>query len=184
MNRWYQRRRQLTLALLAMLAVDAGVYFGWVRRPTPLPEADPAQLEWLSRDVSARAAEVARLERVRERAPQFRPQLDQFARERFLAARTGFSGVAADLEEAARQAGVFLGRVSYQTAEEKGQPDVLRVEIGTSVEGNYADLLNYLEVLERSPRLYLIDELNLVGAQSGQVRLEMRLATYLRRRAT
>lgn len=183
MNRWYARRHRMALGLLALLALDAALYFGWVRRPATEPEFDPARLERLSQEVSGLAAEVARLDRVREQAPRFRPQLEKFAVERFPAERTGFSRVAAELEAAAEEAGVVLGRVSYESAAERSQPDLLRVEITTGVEGEYADLLRYLDELERSPHLYLINELNVDGTLRGQVRLQMRLATYFRRKA-
>lgn len=183
MNRWYARRHRIALGLLAVLALDAGVYFGWVRRPATEAEFDPARLERLTQEVFGLAAEVARLGRVREQAPRFRPQLEKFAIERFPAERTGFSRVAAELEAAADEAGVVLGRVSYESTAERSQPDLLRVEITTSVEGEYAALLGYLDELERSPHLYLITELNVDGAQRGQVRLQMRLATYFRRGA-
>lgn len=183
MNRWYARRHWITLGLLVLLAADAAVYFGWVRQPAATPDSDPAQLERLDREVAQRAAEVARLERVREQAPRFRPQLEKLAAERLLAQATGFSRLAAELQQAAEEAGVALGRVSYQTAEERSQPDLLRVEITTSLEGNYSDLLRYLEELENSRHLYVISELNLDAAERGQLRLQMRLATYFRRGA-
>src|SRR3990170_349006 len=96
MNRWYARRHRMALGLLALLALDAALYFGWVRRPATEPEFDPARLERLSQEVSGLAAEVARLDRVREQAPRFRPQLEKFAVERFPAERTGFSRVAGE----------------------------------------------------------------------------------------
>jgi Tfp pilus assembly protein PilO len=181
MNRWYARRHRIVLAMLALLALDAGVYFGWVRRPAAEPEFDPARLERLTQEVSQLAAEVARLERVREQAPRFRPQLEKFAAERFPAERVVSSRVGAELGAAAEEAGVVLGRASYERAPERNQPDLVRVDITTSVEGAYADLLRYLDELERSPHLYLINELNVDGTQRGQVRLQMRVATYFRR---
>lgn len=183
MNRWYMRRQWITLGLLLLLAADAAVYFGWLRRPAASPETDPAQLESLNEEVARRAAEVARLERVREQAPRFRPQIEKFGAERLLAEQTGFSRVAAELDEAAGDAGVVLGRVGYQSAVERTQPEFLRVEITTSVEGQYGELLRYLEALEHSPHLYLINELTVEGAERGRLRLQMRLATYFRRKA-
>ena len=181
MNRWYARRHRIAIGLLALLALDAAVYFGWVRRPAAEPELDPVRLERLTQEVSQLSAEVARLERVREQAPRFRPQLEKLAAERFLAERTGSSRVAAELEAAAQEAGVVLGRVSYESAPERVEPGLVRVDITTSVEGEYADLLRYLDELERSPHLYLLNELNVDGSQRGQVRLQMRLVTYFRR---
>ena len=183
MNRFYTHRRGILAGLFLLLVADAAAYAGWVRRPAGQPEMDPAELVRLEREVEARATEVARLERVREQAPRLRPRLEAFAVEHLLAERTAYSRLAADLEQAARQAGVQLGQVSYDTREEKSQPDLVRVEITTSVEGSYADLLEYLGALERSERLYLIDELNVAGVRGGRVRLELRLAAYLRRAA-
>ena len=183
MNRWYARRHWIYLGLVGLLLLDGLVYWGGVRRPTGLPETDPAQLANLEREVAGRVAEAARLRRVRDQLPQLRPQLEKFTAERFLAERTGFSRLAAELEETANRVGVHVGRVAYQSQGEKARPELLRVEINTSVEGGYPSLLRYLEELERSPQLYLINELNVVGAEGGTVRVEMRLATYFRRSA-
>lgn len=183
MHRLYAHRWRIAAGLFLLLVVDAGVYFGWVCRPASEPEMNPAELARLTREVEARADEVARLRRVREQAPRLRPQLQAFVAERLLAEQTGYSRLAADLEQAARQAGVRLGEVSYATAREGSQPDLLRVAITTGVEGSYADLLDYLGALERSRLLYLIDELSVAGGRSGRVRLELRLAAYLRRAA-
>ena len=184
MTRWYARRWWIYLGLLALLGVDAGVYWGGVRRAGAQAGADPAYVARLSQEAAERAAEVARLGRLREQAPHLRPQLDKFVGERFLPERTGFSRVAAELDDAAQQAEVALGRVAYDTSPDKAQPDLVRVEIATSVEGDYPALLDFLEALESSPHLYLLNDLNLGGTQGGQVRLEMRLATYFRRGTT
>jgi len=181
MNRWYARRRLLVIAMLAVLVADAGLYFGWVRRPVTEASADPAQVARLADEVAGLRAEVARLARVRERAPQFGPELEKFSGQRFLSARTGWSRVWAELEASAREAGVRLGRVSYKMGEERAEPELLRVEISSSVEGQYAGLLRYLDELERSPHLYLINELTLESARGTDVRLQLRLATYFRR---
>lgn len=186
MNRWYARRHWIYLGLVALLLGDALVYFGWVRPDivATRPPGDPTQVARLEQEVAARVKEVARLRRVREQAPKLRPQLDQFTAERFLPERTGFSSVAAELEEATGGTGVRLGRVSYESQAEKARPELLRVEINTSVEGGYPNLLRYLEELERSPHCYLINNLGVVGAEGGAVRVEMRLVTYFRRSVT
>ena len=38
MNRWYARRHWIALGCLVLLALDAALYFGWVRRPVSAPE--------------------------------------------------------------------------------------------------------------------------------------------------
>ncbi|MBI2956181.1 MAG: hypothetical protein HYY26_02590 [Acidobacteria bacterium] len=182
MNRWYAHRRWIYLGLAALLAVDAAVYWGWVSRPVGETQPDPAALAALEEEVAGLGAEVARLRRVVEQAPRMGPQLEGFVRERLWVEQAGFSGAAAELEETAREAGVRVGRATYETLEEKEQPDVRRVEIATSIEGNYPNLLRYLEALERSPHFYLISELRVSSSEERQVRLEMKLATYFRSR--
>jgi hypothetical protein len=109
--------------------------------------------------------------------------LDVFATERLPAEQVGFSQVAADLQEAANQAGISLEAVTYQPRPQEQQPDLLRVEVSATLEGAYPSLLRYLEELEKSPQFYLINELAVVGARGRELKLELKLATYFRRGA-
>jgi len=81
MSRWYAYRRWVYTALVVLLVLDAGVYFGWVQRPPMAPELARAQLAALEREVAERGAEVSRLQRVREQVPHLRPKLDAFTTE-------------------------------------------------------------------------------------------------------
>ncbi|HKZ53681.1 MAG TPA: type 4a pilus biogenesis protein PilO [Candidatus Acidoferrales bacterium] len=183
MSRWYAYRRWVYTALVVLLVLDAGVYFGWVQRPPMAPELARAQLAALEREVAERGAEVSRLQRVREQVPHLRPKLDAFTTECLPGEQAGFSQVAADLQEAANQAGISLEAVSYQTRVDEQQADLLRVEVSATLEGLYPSLLRYLEELEKSPHFYLISELAVVGARGSELRLELKLATYFRRGA-
>ena len=109
MSHWYKRRRWVYGVLAALLLLDAVVYFGWVRNPAAVADADPAQVALLEEEVAELAAEVERLEQVQVQAPQLGPQLDRFVAERFLEESTGFSRVNAELNRAARGAGVLKG---------------------------------------------------------------------------
>lgn len=181
MNRWYARRRWVYLGVIALLLFDGVFYFGWVHRREAQPAAGSTQEESQEKEVAGLAAEVARLQQVQEEAPQLAPKLEKFVKERFWPESKGFSRVAAELDEAAGEAGVRLAQVNYRNRAEAEPAGMVRVEIGTGVEGGYANLLRYLDALERSPRFYVIDELSVTGAEGGQVRLEMHLTTYFLR---
>lgn len=180
MNRWYARRRWIYGGLAALLALDAALYFGWLHRPVERAENDPAQLALLEQEVAERAAEVARLKRVREQAPQLNAQLNQFTDKHFLTERKGFAEVAAELEEAAKAAGARLSQVDYDNRAERDRPGLLRVEMRTGVEGSYLSLLRYLDALEHSPHFYLINELSVAGARGRRLQVQIHLATYFR----
>jgi hypothetical protein len=110
--------------------------------------------------------------------------LDRFVVERFLEESVGFSRVNAELNRAARAAGVVLSRVTLDTEEVKEQPGLLRVEVLADVQGRYSSLLRYLDALERAPHLYLISQLSVGTARGGRVQVQMRIATYFRRSQT
>lgn len=188
MNRWYARRPWIYGGLVLLLALDAGVYFGWVRRPALPPEAAKLQAAELRHEVARHQAEVQRLERIRAAVPDLQPKLARFSTDHFLSEATGYSSVAADLGDAASKTGVQLQKVSYKPAtaqeQESKQFHLVRIEISTQVQGDYVHLLRYLEALEQSPRFYLISRLGLVEVRRGQLSLEMSLATYFKQGAS
>jgi Tfp pilus assembly protein PilO len=183
MNRWYERRRWIYAVLALILALNAFIYWNWLRLPATETGAEAATLLLLGREVTARAAEVARLERVRDDSPHLRPQLAKFVADRVLAERTGFARVAAELEAAADDTGVGLNVAKYEPQADKAQADLTRIEISVSVEGRYASLVRFLDALERSPHFYLIHDLTVGSQRGGDVRLEMKVVTYLRKAA-
>lgn len=183
MNAWYQRRRWMYGGLVLLFVLDALVYAAWLRQPRSDPAGDQAAITALAEEVATCAAEVSRLERVRHQAPRLRPDLKKFVEERVLAERTGSSRIASELEEAASAVGVKLSQVKYNPEVDKQQPDLTRMVITTSIEGGYGNLLRFLAALERSPHFYLVNDLAVGSMRGGQIRIEMKLVTYLRRGA-
>jgi Tfp pilus assembly protein PilO len=58
---------------------------------------------------------------------------------------------------------------------------MIQLEVTTRVEGSYANLLAFMQELERSPRFFLVQDLNVGSARGGTVQLDMTLVTYFRR---
>lgn len=181
MNRWYKRRHWIYTSLVLLLAVDAAVYFGWLKGSEVSPAVAAARIMQLEREVATREAEVKRLRRVRELLPQARPALASFLRERFPSERAGFSAVAVALSTAARNAGVKLENVSYRTRSERNRTELVTVEVSADLQGGYSNFLRYLELLEQDPGFYLIEELGVVSSQRGGLKLQARLVTFFRR---
>lgn len=185
MHRFYARRRWVYAALVAVLALDAGIYFGWVENPEMVAEADPQQVATLEAEVERLQANVDLLEGNQARAPQLEPEMNRFVAEWFLPEKSSSSQLYADLNEAARAAGVVLGQVqSSPERDQANRSDLVPWEITATVQGRYVNLLHYLQRLEKTPRMYLISSLSVAAAQGNQLRVNMRLSTYVRRGAS
>ena len=183
MSRLYHWRQGLYWGLGLLVVANLVAYVGWLRGLAQRIVVDPAQIEQLEGEVAERTAEVERLKRVREAAPTAAPKLDAFVRERFWGETVGSARVAAELAETAGKASVQIGRAEYKTGALKERPEMVQVDIRTTIAGSYSDLLRFLEALEGSPRFYLIRELTVGETRAGQMRLEMNLVTYFRRGA-
>lgn len=181
MTRWYAHRRWIYWGLALLIVADVFVYFGWVRDLAQRIQVDAAALASVETEVEQRGAEVARLRRVREQAPAAAPKLDAFARERFWDTSAGYSRTLAELTEAAKGSGARVSATQYRESKLKERPEMLQVQLSASVEGSYVNLLRFMEELERSPRFYLVRDLNVASERGGEVKLEMTLVTYFRR---
>lgn len=180
MSPLFQYRRWVYLALLIILALDAAVIFGWIRNPDLVADADPALVENLEQETALLRDEAARLERIRDSVPLMGTNAETFKGQWFLRDTDGYRRVAEDLNGAARDARVTLTRLTGEEHPEPDQPGLKRVEVKSSVEGDYSGLLRFMDVLERLPRLYLLTELKLVESDAGEIRVQVFLITYFR----
>jgi Tfp pilus assembly protein PilO len=181
MKRWYERRRWIYWGLALLIAADLFFYLGWVRGVAQRIQVDPTMLVSLESEVAERAAEVERLRRVQTQAPTAAPKLDAFARERLWNEAVGYSRTVAELTEAAKNSGARVSATQYRESPLKERPEMLQLQLSTSVEGSYASLLRFMEELERSPHFYLVQDLNVASERGGEVKLEMTVVTYFRR---
>ncbi len=182
------RRRRgwwVYFALLAALVVaDTGFYW-LVLRPQEATPLDEAALAELGRQVAQAEAEVTRLERIAQALPTAGRDLSQFVAEHFHAEQTGSSALLAGFERVAGDVGVRPGRIEFRSFELKDRPELVRMEIRTTVEGGYRNIVQFLETLERSAHFYLVERLGLAASQErgagGDLQLDLQLSTYLRR---
>lgn len=93
-----------------------------------------------------------------------------------------FTGLIAELQGLAEEAGLELNQISYQHEQEKGA-DLLRYKLSFTVAGSYRDLKIFVHALEQSPRLIVVDQIGLQGVDAdneAEVRLQLNLETYFR----
>ena len=89
-----------------------------------------------------------------------------------------YSAVAEELGKVATDTGVHLSGVKY---DEKDAPieDLHKLLMEVSLSGDYLQEVKFINALERDKMFFLIDGITL-GEQQGNVRLQLKLETYLR----
>ena len=89
-----------------------------------------------------------------------------------------YSDVATSIGALAKATNVRWSRASYvQAAPTNG---VTELRIDGSVSGEYRNVAEFINAVERSKSFFLIQNLALSGAQGGLVNLQMRIGTYIR----
>lgn len=171
-----QTRRKVQIAMGAMLVVDiaaAVVLFSpWVGSQRGRSE----QMQSLWRTLQVKTREVEPLRGLDKKVIVAHDQIDEFYKSRL---PNEDSAIADTLGKLAAENGVKIGAVKYKI--EDADPVGLRpVTIDADFAGNYLQLVRLVNELERSKLFFLVNSVDLGGAQAGMVKLQMKLETYLK----
>jgi len=169
-------KRKVKIAIATMALVDIAaviVYF------SPLIGTETSrrnQMADLWRELQQKTHEVQPLQGLDKKIPVAHKQIDDFYKVRFPGQDSAISDKIGKL---AGQSGVRVGSLKYDMKD----PEVLglqRVEIEADLVGDYLQLVRFINSLERDPMFFLVDSVQLGGEQSGVVRLQMKIETYLK----
>jgi type IV pilus assembly protein PilO len=171
-----ETRRKVKTALVAMAAVDViaiAVFF------SPLVGSQSArqqQLHDLWRELQQKTREVEPLRGLDKKVPVARKQIDQFYKDRL---PDEGSAISENIGKLAGQAGVKIASIRYDMKD----PETLgvrRVQIEADMDGDYLQLVRFINSLERDQMFFLVDSVQLGGEQAGTVKLQMKMETYLK----
>lgn len=176
---WAQTKKTITIALAILLAADvaAGVFL-W-RTSRQRPEQMRAEVQQLTLQAKLRQADVARGQKIRASLPQVGKDCSQFYQSTFLTPETGYSTIDADLSSIADKAGLHISDTNFKQSETKTH-GVKEISISTSVEGNYASIIQFISGLEQSRNFYLLNDLQLTSAKGGAIKLNLKLRSFFR----
>ena len=183
-------RRLLQGLLAGLLAVNI-LFFSLALKPAGERAREQAELfRGLGQDLESRRETVKRLRNIAANLGQARTQGLQFHRDKFLDKPTGFSILMEELDKLARANRVRKGTVTYSLSDVQGQPELNEVHVTTVLEGDYANIVEFVNQVERSPQFMIIDNIALAGggntrakpgaSKASPVRLSLRLVTFFR----
>jgi type IV pilus assembly protein PilO len=169
-----QTRNRLKLVIAALVLVDVAAL---VVLFTPLggsQETRQQQLEQLNLERKARA--TAPWRGLDKKIPLAQQQIDEFYRDRF---PSEDSAISADLGRVAAETGVRMSSVKY-SAKDEGIDGLQKKEVEAALSGDYLQLARFINALERNKLFFIVDAVELGSEQSGAVKLQIRVETYLR----
>jgi Tfp pilus assembly protein PilO len=175
--RW-TARAVLGLLLLLNLAAAAAVFKPWGGSEAEVQQ----ERRQLRLDLQARRATAERLRAVVQMVEKTRAQADQFFGQYFLDRQTAFSTVLTELNSTAEKAGIRpTGDNSYTFEAIEGSDNLAMMTVNGSYQGTYADLIEFVNAIDRSPRFLTIDRLQASPAQApGTLSISLRLNVFVR----
>ncbi len=174
-----QHRNNVIRVLLGIVLLADVVLLGVQWKLNSSPHVQRSDLNRLSMLEKQYRADDARLDRFRSELPADEKQWDEFFTTHFHPAGAGYSAISEDLGNLSRTAGLRSDTISFH----QHDPDargLMQVDISTAVEGDYDNLVQFLDKLEHSDNFYVLDSLTLASSSVGKLRLNVQLRTYFR----
>ncbi len=110
-----------------------------------------------------------------------RAEGDLFMKDYFLSERSAYSTLVAELTEVAGKAKIKIKDHSFTEEPIEGAEHLKMLSISANYEGTYADLVEFVNMLDRSPRFLIIENLTATPQQSGgALNINIRLDTFMR----
>jgi Tfp pilus assembly protein PilO len=181
MRRDFTSRKRIILSALAilLLADIALAGYSWNIGSASRRQQD---LAVLGRNRDLLKSDVKRAQDIRQNIPGTQKDCDRFEHMLFPQS-SGYSSVTAELGEMAAKSGLQLEGKTFHEAEVKGR-GLTEVFIEVTVDGNYSNVVRFLNGMQRSENVYAIDSLALNSDQSpgsrGLVKVTVHMKTYFR----
>lgn len=181
---WPPRNAAAVAQLLVVVLLVLNLIAAWfVWRPLG---GSPAELEQQLVQLRGQVLKQrVMLERTRQNVSKVelgRTDGDSFMQTYFLGERTAYSNIVGELIQSAKDAKIKPKEHSFSSEPIEGSDNLAMMSITGNYEGTYADLLQFINRLDRSPRLLIIESLNATPQQgsSGVLNLNMKLDAFYR----
>lgn len=177
-------KKRITLAGLAILiGADAILGFYAMQSSTRFSRnelaAQKAQIKILK-------ADIKRARGIQQSMPQTKADCERFENSLY-SISAGDSAVTNELTEVAKNSGLQVASLTFHRKEIPGR-NMVELELDATVNGNYKAVVQFLNGLQRSKNIYIIDALALASEPTGQkvaggLRVAVQLRSYFKNAA-
>src|SRR5258706_2868986 len=170
---------RLGLGLLVAANLVAG-YF--VIRPIGGSPADLRQQEQEMRtQIQQQQGILDRTKTLAGKIEVGRGEGDNFMNKYFLPRRTAYSTIMSDVNDLASQSKVTAKESSNAIEEVEGSDTLQRMQVTANFEGTFENLIHFVNLLDKSNRLMIIESLNATPQQDGKrLNVMLKLDTFIR----
>ena len=171
---------RLRTSLVILLTLNVVLLFALVRG-TGASEADRrAEITRLEADERSARQHTEQLRALRQKVEAATQNEYRFGEENFLARSSAFSQMIADLAKLAEDNHLQPSDTSYSEPDRQANGlGWTSVTASMTVQGEYADLVRFINKVEKSQLFWIIQSLDVSGQSGSQLRLNLQAATYL-----
>ena len=169
-------RRKLKIAIGVMLAADVVAVADLFSPLVGSTDSRQLQLNQLRVELHKKTREVEPLRGMDKKIVLAKDQISGFYKDRFAAKD---SDLLKELGRLAAENGVRMQQAKYKE-EDAESSGVIPVEIEGGFSGDYLQLVRFINTLERSKLFFTVDGVDLAGENTGSVKLQIAMHSYLR----
>lgn len=152
--------------------------------PGGSPERLRTQIQSLQSQFVGSGVQLKHTRAISGKLERGRTEGEQFMAQYFLDSASTYSTIVGELVGAAKRAGIKAKETSYVTEPIEGSDDLTMMSITGAYEGTYADLLHFVNEIDRTKRLLIIENLNAQPQQGsgGVLNISIRFDTFIKER--
>ena len=169
---------RILLGVLALANVVAAlvVFKPWGGSPADLAE-QRVQLDRQVRDMRRR---IEQTQQMAQKVQQARSEGDRFLSDHMMDRRRAYSMLVAELYRVAREAGIKPKDQTFNEEEVEGSESDMQISVTGGFEGTYANLLTFVNLLDKSPRFLIVESLAAAPQQgANMLNISVKLDTFV-----
>jgi type IV pilus assembly protein PilO len=181
MNHLAKIRQQFALVLGVLGLVDLLLII-YLLLPGTSASGKAAQEKSLMAQQTALTSEVRPLRGIGTKLGQTRVDIKTFYEQKV---PSQFSQISQHLEKLTQEAGVSTMGIHYNedknsNNEKNALPNIHRINIDTTVTGEYAKVARFINAMEQDKFIFIIDQISLSSQESGVISLQIKFQTFLK----
>ena len=169
--------RKLLVTIAAVLLLIDAAAIALLLSPIGRGRAEREQAyDRVRQELQAKLREIGPARDIDQKLLEARKQTEAFYRERI---PYRYSDIADTLGKLASENHVQVAAMKY-VAKDTDIAGLQRIDISTQISGDYNNQMRFINALERIKPFFVIESVDLAGAENGSVRLDMKLQTFKR----